>query len=100
MPRMSTTQLVLGLGLGRAGDDEGELVVSGFVPDDDRAVGAAAAAGAGVRVGVAEWLCRWLATGTRPVETTRLTADPFETCVSSEGFVEITSFFGTDADGA
>jgi hypothetical protein len=27
-----------------------------------------------------------------------LTAEPFEICVPDDGFVEITSFFATDAD--
>jgi hypothetical protein len=32
------------------------------------------------------------------LETARLTAEPFETCVPCDGLVEITSFFATDAD--
>jgi len=78
--------LGLGLGLGGAGAGEGELV-----PGDDRAVGG----------WLAEGLCRlvgWRAAGAGPLETTRLTAEPFETCVPFGGFVEITSFVATDAD--
>ena len=88
IPRMFTTHRVLGLGLVCVGVGEGELVP---VPGDGGAVG----------VGLAERLCRpagWLATGAGPLETAKLTAVSFETRVPCDGFVEITSFFGTDAD--
>ena len=86
---MFTTQVALGLGLGRPGDGAGDRVAGA----GDLVAGA----------GLADLLCRpwgWLAAGTGPFETTRLTLEPFETCVPYDGFVEITSFFATDADGA
>ena len=95
IPRMVTTQLVLGLGPGPGDLGGGEVEVVA----DERVPGEVVL---GDDAGLAERPSRlrgWLATGTSRFDTTRLTAEPFETCLPDGGFVEITSFIGTDADG-